>query len=181
MTEQKTKEEQLQEVGRCALGSIREMVAALNCDYERLEELRAEREDLAAACENDGPEDTNIPGKIDELAAWDAENSEDLQELTEAAGDCEDRDDAEQRIQEDPLSIEYRSGWVTDKNDMQAEEARILLTTGGPAVQIIVELDNREPHRACLQVQDWFTPWTDYYEEGIGEVLMSYVRVFCFE
>lgn len=174
------RDESLQETGKCALGALREMVAALECDYDRLEELRDERADLVSEAEDD----TNVEHRAAKraLKEWDEENGDELKDLVDSAGDCKDRDDAEQRIHEDPLSLEFRSGWVTDKSDLSTpEEARILLTTGGPAVQIIVELDNGEPHRAYLQVQDWGTPWTDYYEDGIGDVLMSYARCFCFE
>lgn len=151
-----TKQDALKEVGRNALASLREMVAALECDYDRLETLRAEE-----ASEEDAIE---------------------IRELEAMAGECESREDAEEAICEDPLSIEYRSGWTTDKSEMQAEEVKILLTTGGPAVQILVELDNNsEPHRAYMQVQDWGTPWTDYYEDGIDDVLTAYVGCFCFE
>ena len=41
----KTIAEQLEEVGVCALASIRELVAALDCDYDRLEELRDQARD----------------------------------------------------------------------------------------------------------------------------------------
>lgn len=173
-----TTKKDLSEIGKCAMSSIREMVAALECDYERLEELRDEK--VAWVANDGGDDDEQDRTETD----WDKEFPEEageLNDLAEAAGECTDREQAEQRIHEDPLSIEYRSGWVTDKSNMQAEEVRILLTTGDPAVQIIVELDDGQPHRAYLQVQDWGTPWTDYYEDGIGEVLMTYVGCFCFE
>jgi len=35
----------LANTGKCAMDSIREMVAALECDYDRLEELRDELQD----------------------------------------------------------------------------------------------------------------------------------------
>lgn len=197
-----TKHEELMEIGKNAMGAIRDMVAALECDYDRLEELRDEWSDLQeqikdATAERDAAfkagddhetlaELNEAVGDANEAAKqWQDENMQEFADLEAAAkatgNECKDREDAEQQIMEDPLSTEYRSGWVTDKADMQAEEAKILLATGGPAVQIIVELDDGEPTRAYLQVQDWGTPWTDYYEEGIGEVLMKYVSCFCFE
>ena len=43
------------------------------------------------------------------------------------------------------------------------------------------ELDEHcQPTRAYLQYQDWGTPWTDYYETGIGEVLLKWASVFYF-
>jgi hypothetical protein len=177
-----TRDKDLQSIGACALASIREMVAALECDYDRLEELRDDRDDLTAELPPaEDAETTDGQTALANLAEWTRDNGDELAALEAAAGECGSRDDAEQRIHEDPLSIEYRSGWVTDKTEMVAEEVKILLTTGGPAVQIIVELDDGQPRRAYLQVQDWGTPWTDYYKDGIGDVLMAYVRCFCFE
>ncbi len=194
-----TTHESLQETGRCALASIREMVAALECDYERLEELRDEWEALQEAIKGATEErDTEAlsshvdPDELAELSLavsdaheaakeWQDDYSDELAGLIDAAGDCKDREDAEQRIHEDPLSLEYRSGWVTDKSEMEAEEFCLLLSTGGPAVRIMGELSDGEATRAYLQVQDWGTAWTDYYEQGIGEVLMTYVQCFCFE
>lgn len=65
-------------------------------------------------------------------------------------------------IHEDPLSVEVRSGWKTPGTIGETEEYRILLCTGGPAVQIIGNLgQGNEPRTASIQYQDWFTPWTD--------------------
>lgn len=161
-----TREKNLQKIGKSALSSIRYMVAALECDYDRLADLR----DMKDEC--------------DAGTSLTEDDADELATLESDAGDCKDQDEARERIQEDPLSIEFRTGWMTGREVVEREdwaEAKILLATGGPAVQIIVELNDGQPHRAYLQVQDWGTPWTDYYEEGIGELLMAYVNVFCFE
>ncbi len=156
----------LQEIGRCAAESIAEMVAALECDYDRLEELREMNAGMHA----------ELP--------LDAAEAEELAELEKAAGECESREDAEQRIQEDPLSVEVRSGWYepgSSDSDRAPEEFRILLGTGGPAMRIIGELDRGEPTRARIQAQDWFTPWTDYLGGAIsGKDLLTYCRCFYF-
>ena len=145
---------------------ICEMVAALECDYDRLEELKTEREGLLEQTE--------------ELKTWDEENGEELKELTEAAGDCENREDAEQRIQEDPLSVEVRSDWHGPGENGEDTEFTILLCTGGPAVRIIGELDGGEPCRAWLEHQDWGTPWQQHYISGAQETLLTYCRQFYF-
>ena len=184
-----TKERTLQEIGANAYASILEMVKALECDYDRLRELKEER---LALC--DSPEDEEFtPVEAGALALWDEENGEELRELQEAAGDCESREDAEERIQEDPLSLEVRSGWYTPgSDDREAKEFNILLATGGPAVRIVGELDRGEPSSATLEVQDWFTPWTEY--RGVTDpndagaladlpsqdVLLAYARCFYF-
>lgn len=162
--QEKSWEERAREIGAGAAVSIVAMVAALNCDYGRLGELREMRGDWSS--------DERADGKTWEESGW----AEELAELEEAAGDCKDRDDAERRIQEDPLSLQFRSGWTSSGDPMQAEEFELLLATGGPAVRILGELDhNGEPCRALLEVRDWFEPWTQYL--GIdGDTLLEYCR-----
>lgn len=173
-------------IGKSAYESIVEMVAALECDYARLEQLRDERdsyeiEDIDANVAPDGPCYAN------DKEAWAGENEQDadeLKELEEAAkpcgNECKSQDDARQMIEEDPLSVQVRSGWVNIGEEFTADEFEILLSTGGPATRIMGELDEHgEPHRAWLEVQDWFKPWTHYFEVD-AEVLLTYARCFCF-
>jgi hypothetical protein len=101
-------------------------------------------------------------------------------ETAEEADDDRAREDAIQAIQEDPLSVEVRSDWRVPGGESEDTEYRILLATGGPAAQIVGELgEYNEPRTAQLQVQDWFTPWTDL-ELGSGEreALLTYARQF---
>ena len=179
-------ERELQEVGKSAMASIREMVDTLECDYERLEELRDE---LSEAF--DGESERNNPSDEKAFRAWvknmadspDGTLQEAAQELLglwEAAGDCEDQDEARERIMEDPLSLEFRSGWVSSKDEMEPEEYCLLLGTGGPAVRIIGEVRNGEAYSARLEVQDWGTPWTEIVTRGDDHnALLAYARCFC--
>jgi len=106
----------------------------------------------------------------------------------EESGDDEAREAAEQRIQEDALSVEVRGGWYSPGGDGDSgtpSEFKILLCTGGPAVRIIGGLnDYSEPSTLCeirLEFQDWFTPWTPA-TLGIEdrEALVAYARCFYF-
>jgi hypothetical protein len=165
MTEaKKTDAERLQDIGRGAYASIVEMVAALNCDYDRLEELR---DMIAALDEND-----------EARAPYDDEREE-LAELIEAAGDCADADEARQRITEDPLSLQVRSDWCNPGEPMVAGEYEILLSTGGPATRIYGEVERGDPISARLEAQDWFLPWTEYFDAD-ESVLLDYARCFYF-
>lgn len=163
-----TSDESLKETGRCAAASIVEMVAALECDYDRLEELRDERDAIGGQCA--------------ELSAWYVENGEELKELEEAAGECKSQDDARQRIENDALSVLARTGWyepATIGDHQPAEEFEILLSTGGPASRIRGELENGEPSRAWLEIQDWGTPWTRHFDIS-QDTLLAYSRCFHF-
>ena len=153
------KEDSLKETGRCAASSIEEMVAALQVDYDRLEELTEER---------------------DRTEAIDWMQASELSELEEAAGECSSVDDAREVIQENCLSVEVRADWhaVGDTPDVANGQFVLLLSTGGPASRIRGELSNGEPHRAWLEIQDWGTPWTQYFVEQ--DTLLAYARCFYF-
>lgn len=172
-----TKDETLQQIGKNALDHIRDLIAALNCDYDRLDELREEKDDWIA-------ENVSLD---DAYPQWNTEHPDEAEELAElkaAAGECTGREEAEQRIQEDALEITFRTGWMSSRDGVERDdwaEACILLTTGAPAGRIIVQLNDGEPHRAWLEVQDWGTPWTEYFEEGMSDLCLTYASVFCFE
>lgn len=124
-----------------------------------------------------------------------------VEALHHAPTDDEDAHDAAQTaIHEDALSVEVRSDWYSPHeghgsgSPCAPAEYRILLCTGGPAVQIRGKLsEHSEPETACLQMQDWFLPWTEYRplapKDANGEVncvgdaeeiLLAYARQFYF-
>ncbi len=122
----------------------------------------------------------------DELAALDDDEREEFDRLVKEtdfdADELTDPDKIRERIEQDPLSIEVRSGWHTpgDEDGDKASEFNILLCTGGPAVRIMGELNEHcEPDRAWIEHQDWFKPWTQYFGAD-QETLLKYCRVFWF-
>lgn len=161
--------------------SIVEMVAALNCDYDRLAELRETYADL----QSEAADDTNVvkDEAQEALKEWEEDYLEELNELLQAAGDFENEDDASQRIDEYPLSIQVRSGWVTPGEEMEAEDFEILLCTGGPAVRIIGALDQyHQPESAHVEHNDWYEPWSLFTEttEEQDEAILAYCSHFYF-
>ena len=93
---------------------------------------------------------------------FDADELRTLEELTEQAAGCSDADEALERLEENPLGIQYRSGWEYDTYDLTPHEFSILLCTGGPAVRIRGYMDNYgSPSNAWVEYQDWGTPWTE--------------------
>lgn len=123
------------------------------------------------------------PGDGSDYGYWmTEEDADELAELEAAADGCTDQDEARQRIQEDALSVDVRTGWHTPGDDSGATEFRILLCTGGPAVQIRGELDHYgEPRRAWIEYQDWGTPWTERInQDGDHDALLTYARCFYF-
>lgn len=136
--------------------SLADMVAALTLDYDMLEELREELADL----EEQQAELMDAPAGY---LQWEKANGqrldglrEELAELERIADGCADADEARDRIMEDPLSIETRSGWVSVGEEMSPEEYRIVLCTGGPHVEIVGDLDQHgAPCRARIVYRDW--------------------------
>jgi len=201
-------EDRARDQARAQLEGIREILAALNVGYDQMEKLQddydALRTEIDDAIENFDQlqseylemRDDNAAtheGALDQAcdALVDAENAlynwpdrDEFEQLKADAGDSVSKEDAEQRIQEDPLSVQVRSGWYSpgaSGEDIAPEEFEILLCTGGPAVRILGELNgHNEPSRAYMQYQDWGTPWTGYYEPGIGDALLEYAQQFYF-
>jgi len=149
-------------------GSICEMVAALNCDFDRRDDLRNFAADPAAPLNDEERAELADLLATSTLDGYVMENSDNVRE----------------RIQESVLSVEVRSAWYSpgdpDCRDMAPEDFQILLTTGGPALRLIGELDEHcQPTRAVLQFQDWGTPWTDYYT-GDMDTLLAFASCFYF-
>ena len=183
MTKQATvKQDHAKDNAAAWVSTLAQMVAALECDYYRLQELRNERETLV-----DQSDDTSAEcfEARKELAAWDADHGEELRELTKSATIDDDlmadAESARERIQESPLSVQVRSGWRSVGDDHgDHEEFEILLSTGGPALRIRGELGAHcEPSRAWLEYQDWGTVWTQYFDVE-QTTLLTYCSVFYF-
>ena len=105
--------------------------------------------------------------RAEQQAQAQVESVTEMIETLQAAEDAEaDTDEAHERIQEDPLSVQVRSGWYIPGSslaDREPENFEILLCTGGPAVRIVGDLDqNLEPCDPVVEYQDWFTPWIEY-------------------
>lgn len=152
------------------LASVRQMVAALGVDWDRLGTLRFDR--------SFGSEHG---ATIEQWADANPDDATELAELEAAAGEHESEDDARQAIDEDPLCVEVRSGWHAIGENGEDEEYRILLCTGGPAVRIIGELESGEPTTARIEYQDWGTGWTEYRTDSDEEAdMVKYAACFCF-
>jgi len=105
-------------------------------------------------------------------------------ELAQASGTDAQVDEARERIEQDPLSVEVRTGWYTldQHSDKKPAEYRILLCTGGPACQIVGRLSEYgELETARIEHQDWGTPWTEYRLTSEQEaIVLTYARNFYF-
>lgn len=187
-----TTENHAEEQAEAQYSSIVQMLAALTCDYDRLTELKDEREELAEAvkdAENEytaakedggaGEQWAELERAREALTQWETDNAEELAELEDAAGDCTDEDAARDNIQESPLEVQVRSDWTNPGETLEAGEFMILLCTGGPAVRIVGELDRGTPCRAWLEYRDWDTPWIKWFS-GSSDTMCEYAANFFF-
>ena len=106
-----------------------------------------------------------------------------IKEMLQAVENATDdeREAARTAIYDDPLAVDVRSGWVNVwAAEFEPVEYRVLLCTGGPAVQLEGELDDmNQPYNVQLQHQDWFEPWqTVPLTAEDTETLLTYVRHF---
>lgn len=155
----------IEAIGKPAFDALQELVDARDCDYNRLEELREERGDWND--DDDCGED---------WATYHTDDAAELAALDKARGDCDDADDAQRRIDDDPLEIEV-GGWWAPFGEPSPTEYRILLTTGGPAVRIVGDLgEHGDPTTARLEVQDWYKPWTEFPADE--NILLRYASSF---
>lgn len=168
-----------EEQAEAQYSSIVRMLAAASCDYDRLEELRDERDELNSAINDTEQDSVEREHAKAEFRHWEAENAEELAELEDEAGEHSDEDSAREAIQEDPLEVQVRSDWESPGAPLEAVEFMILLCTGGPAVRIRGELNRGEPCRAWLEYQDWGTPWTQWFDAR-SETLCEYASNFFF-
>jgi len=105
----------------------------------------------------------NAKGHIESIVA----NFEDftfLESLQVTTQEDENKlDEIRESVNNSALSVEFRSGWSTNSEKLEAEEFKILLTWGGPALRVIGDLDQyKQAENIKLQFQDWGTYWTDY-------------------
>lgn len=98
----------------------------------------------------------------------------------EEAKNDRDREEAERRINEDPLGISVREPWHAPGEETKPDKYLILLCTGGPAVRITGDLADF-PVTASIEYQDRFTQWErlDMTEEE-KETVLKYARHFYF-
>tara|TARA_Y100001951_G_C11228199_1_gene232997 strand:- start:326 stop:742 length:417 start_codon:yes stop_codon:yes gene_type:complete len=91
--------------------------------------------------------------------------------------DYEKQEEIKENILNSALSVEFRSGWTSNPNELEIEEFKILLTWGGPALRVIGELNQyKEPENIKMQYQDWGTFWTDF---EITEEQQKALNWFC--
>ncbi len=96
------------------------------------------------------------------MSTLDRLEADDTPQLLEGEA-FEDADTLRERLYQTPLSVSVRSDWSTPNDTLTPSGYQILLSTGGPALRIVGDLNvHGEAETARLEYQDWGTPWTSY-------------------
>ena len=74
-------------------------------------------------------------------------------------------------MQNAALEVKVSGSWEPGSKPV-AESYMILLSTGGPALRVVGDLDRGEPVSASLEWQDWGTPWTPYLDANESDLLV---------
>jgi len=98
------------------------------------------------------------------------------------ASDDDIREATIEEIYQSPLSVTVREGWKTVGGQSDLEEFQILLSTGGPALRIVGDINAfGGASNVIMQWQDWGTPWTEYVTtEDEDNALLAYCNQFYF-
>jgi hypothetical protein len=111
-----------------------------------------------------------------------------IESIVEMVSNLDNENDAEREkvleaIQNDPLSVEVRSGWHSVGSTFPPDEFCILLCWGGPACRIVGYLnEHAQPEKPRLEYQDWGTEWTEYeLTEEEQNALQTYCEQFYYD
>ena len=97
---------------------------------------------------------TNCKGQL--------ENIIELYKLSQQEADWNDERDIEEEARDEALDVCWKSDdWqaIGAKEGFSPTKGRVLLTTGGPACQVVCDLEDGYPVNPEIQWQDWGTPW----------------------
>ena len=93
-----------------------------------------------------------------------------------------DREAIEEELREMPLSVEVRSAWHTPGEESEPAEFCISLTTGGPAVRIVGDIDlEGRPYHPRVQCADWHKSWQNApLDRAEREAINEFCELFTF-
>lgn len=144
------------------VATITDLMSCMAADFSAYKEARDELARAEARYQELLAEDNT--GDIDYADNLDAASEdlgaarEALAEFPEGMTEFDDEDDLNEAIDTNALSVEYRSGWSNDREDLEPEEVRVVLCTGGPHVEIIADFDSRSGASSPrILYRDWGT------------------------
>ena len=94
------------------------------------------------------------------VADWKAKIKELEEDFEPHPHDIDTPEDNHSQAQASILSVEYRSGWSDDKEDLAVTEVRLTLAIGGPSIYLYADYDDGQVSN-CRLVCNW---WGDSAE-----------------
>lgn len=116
------------------------LLEAVNCDFDRLNDITYQGELLAESEET-----------VQELLEWDNENHVELDELINKSFGCTSRDEALERLTESAAELLVRSYWMAPVGRLEVGEYMIVLFGGVPTRRIVGKLEDRQVLSAKLE------------------------------
>ena len=111
------------------------------------------------------------------VAEWKAKVKELEEDFEPHPLDIDTPEDNHIEAQASILSVEYRSGWSTDKEDMDVSEVRLTLAIGGPSIYLTADYDDgavSDPKLTCV----WWGDSAEITEnQDVMVRFMEYVNV----
>ena len=104
------------------------------------------------------------------VAEWKAKIEELNEDFEPHPLDIDTPEDNHAQAQESVLSVEYRSGWAEDKDDLVVEEVRLTLAIGGPSIYLYADYDDDGQVSNCKLVCNW---WGDRAEITHDQDIMA--------
>ena len=117
---------------------------------ENRKELQAELQEVEAV----------IADMQTSVAEWKAKIKELEEDFEPHPHDIDTPEDNHSQAQASILSVEYRSGWSDDKEDLEVAEVRLTLAIGGPSIYLYADYDDGQVSN-CRLVCNW---WGDNAE-----------------
>ena len=122
-----------------------------------LEEVDGNRKELQAELQE---AETTIAELQTSVAEWEAEVKELEEDFEPHPLDIDTPEDNHSQARASILSVEYRSGWSEDKEDLKVAEVCLTLAIGGPNIYLYADYDDGQVSN-CKLVCNW---WRDSAE-----------------
>ena len=134
---------------------------------ENRKELQAELQEIEAV----------IADLQTSVAEWKAEVKELEEDFEPHPLDIDTPEDNHSQAQASVLSVEYRSGWSDDKEDLAVTEVRLTLAIGGPSIYLYADYDDGQVSN-CKFVCNWWGDRAEItHDQDVMVRFIEYVNV----
>ncbi len=110
------------------------------------------------------------------VADWKAKIKELEEDFEPHPLDIDTPEDNHSQAQASILSVEYRSGWSDDREDLEVAEVRLTLAIGGPNIYLYADYDDGQVSN-CRMICNWWGDITEIrYDQDVMVRFIEYVN-----